>query len=202
MSEVTNETESQEPVQDERDVLKTRADQMGIKYKANIPTAKLKELVNARLTGESTPDDDDEDEDTEITKPVKATKAPKETIPQRNARLRKEASRLVRVRISCMNPAKKEWEGEIFTVANAAVGTFKKYVPFDVEDGWHVPEIILKMIQARKCQVFTTVRNDRGQKIRKGKLIKEFAVEILDDLTPAELERLARQQAMRKGNQV
>ncbi len=44
---------------------------------------------------------------------------------KRRMRLIREANSLVRCRISCMNPAKKDWPGEIFTVSNAVVGTVR-----------------------------------------------------------------------------
>ena len=97
-----------------------------------------------------------------------------------------------------MNPAKKEWEGEIFSCGNTTVGSFTKYVPFNADDGWHVPEMIYKMIRDRQCQVFYTVTDDKGNKIRRGKLIREFAVEKLPPLTPEELHELAQRQAMSK----
>lgn len=94
-----------------------------------------------------------------------------------------------------MNPAKNEWEGEIFTAGNSVVGSYSKFVPFNTDEGWHVPRIILNQIQQRQCQIFQTVKDSRGNSTRKGKLIKEFAVEILDPLTPEELAELARRQA-------
>ena len=97
-----------------------------------------------------------------------------------------------------MNPMKNEWPGEIFTTGNDVVGTFKKYVPFNADDGWHVPHIIYEMIRDRQCQVFTTTRTKNGVGVRQGKLIKEFAVEVLSDLTEAELAELAQRQAMAK----
>lgn len=171
--------------QDELAVLKTRADKMGITYHPSIGLDKLREKVNGALV----------DQAPDTTKPAENT-AGKETDGQRRARLIKEASALVRIRVTCMNPNKKEWEGDLFTVSNSVVGTFKKYVPFNAEDGWHVPNIIYKQIKARKCQVFSTVRDNNGNKMRKGKLINEFSIEVLDPLTPEELEDLARKQAM------
>ena len=114
------------------------------------------------------------------------------------AALQKSASELMRIRVTCMNPAKKEWEGEIFTVGNAVVGTFKKYVPFNADEGWHVPRIIYEQLKDRECQVFTTVRDSRGNSTRKGKLIKEFAIEVLPNLTEEEIKELAQRQAMAK----
>ena len=98
-----------------------------------------------------------------------------------------------------MNPAKKEWEGEIFTVSNNAVGTVKRYVPFNTEDGWHVEHILLEQLRERQCQIFVTEKDSRGNKVRKGKLIREFAIEVLDPLTKEELAELAQRQAMARG---
>ena len=46
--------------------------------------------------------------------------------------------------------------------------------------------------------MFYTATDARGNKVRKGKLIKEFAIEVLPPLTKEELEELARRQAMAK----
>lgn len=167
------------PVVDELAALKERADLLGVKYHPSISLEKLREKVNATLA----PTGDE------------AEAAPKK--PNRLA-AQKRASELVRIRLTCMNPAKKEWEGEIFTVGNAAVGTFKKFIPFNADEGWHVPRIILEQLQERQCQVFVTSRDKRGNTTRQGKLIKEFAVEILPALTEEELKDLAQRQAMAK----
>ena len=109
-----------------------------------------------------------------------------------------EATKLVRIRVTCMNPAKKEWEGEIITVGNAGVGTYKKYIPFNADEGWHVPNIIYQALQERQCQVFVSSKTKNGVTIRQGKLIKEFAIEVLPPLTEEELKDLAQRQAMAK----
>lgn len=170
---------------DELTALKGRADLLGIKYHPSISLEKLRDKVNAALS-------QDEEEKPEIT--TETT----ETASQKRNRLRAEANALVRIRVTCMNPNKKEWDGEIITAGNAAVGTVKKYVPFNADEGWHVPTIIYKQLVNRECQVFTTVRDARGNASRKGKLIKEFAIEVLPQLTPDELQELARRQAMAK----
>ena len=169
----------------ELDQLKSRANTLGITYHPSIGIDKLREKVNAEIT---LPVDPKEAALTEV--------LIGETVIQRNNRLRKEAGRLVRVRVTCMNPNKKEWTGEIFTVANSVVGTFKKMVPFNVEDGWHVPQIILNVLKDKQCQIFHTVVNSKGQKVRVGKLIKEFGIEIMDPLTETAYNELKTQQAM------
>lgn len=179
------------PQIDELTTLKGRADLMGIKYHPSISLDKLRAKVNAAITSDATGEDISDANDTPVVEEV-------ETLSQRRGRKRREANELVRVRVTCMNPAKKEWDGEIFTAGNSLVGSFTKYVPFSAEDGWHVPRIILNQIQQRQAQIFVEARDARGNKVRKSKLIKEFAVEILPNLTPQELDELARRQAMAK----
>lgn len=196
MTDVTNTQipESNEDlVQDELATLKARADQLGIKYHPSISLATLKQKLEAALK------DEPEVKEGETAVPSKE-KAPEKTQAQleaeARAKARQDANRLIRIRVTCMNPAKKEWEGEIFTVANAVVGTLSKFVPFNAEDGWHVPYMIYEMIKERKCQIFVDTRDGRGNKIRKGKTISEFAIEVLDPLTEEELHDLAQRQAM------
>jgi hypothetical protein len=152
---------------------------------------KLRDKVNAAVTGEP----EAAEEGSQL--PV-VVSAAVETEAQIRTRQKNDANRLIRIRVACMNPAKKEWEGEFFSAGNAVVGTITKYVPFNTEDGWHVPNMILKMIQDRQCQVFYTVTDSRGNKSRKGKLIKEFSIDLLPDLTAEELHDLAQRQAMSK----
>jgi len=159
-----------------------------VKFHPSISLEKLRDKVNASVTATETPEP-------EVKKEALVVE---ETVVQRRLRKRKEANELVRIRVTCMNPAKKEWEGELFTAGNSLVGSFTKFVPFDTEDGWHVPRIIYEQIVQRQCQVFTTVRDVRGNSSRKGKLIREFAIEVMPQLTEKELTELARRQAMSK----
>ena len=171
--------------QDELSTLKARADLLGISYHPSIGVEKLREKLAAAITDEA------KNEDTEASKPT-------ESETQKRLRLLQEATKLVRIRVTCMNPAKKEWEGEIITVGNSAVGTLKKYIPFNADEGWHVPNIIYQALQERQCQVFVSSKTKNGVTIRQGKLIKEFAIEVLPPLTEEELKDLAQRQAMAK----
>lgn len=170
--------------------LKAKADKMGLSYHPNIGLEKLREKVSAHLNG--TP----ETPDAPVV-PVAEVPAVESDVARR-LRKKREASELVRIRVVCMNPNKKEWDGEIFTAANATVGTFKKYVPFNADEGWHVPRIIYNMIVQRQCQVFVTKKGPRGVAYKEGKMIREFAVEVLPLLTEGELHDLAQRQAMAK----
>lgn len=167
----------------ELEELKARADTLGLSYHPSIGVDKLREKVAA-----------------ETDKPV-ATKLQVEAeVETKNAfRLRKkrEASELVRIQITCMNPNKREYDGEIFMAGNTVVGTYRNFVPFDTE--WHVPRMVFNMIKQRKCQIFTTRKGPKNRPIKEGKLIREYSVVELDPLTPEELQELAQRQAMAKG---
>ena len=172
--------------------LKVRADKLGVRYHPSISADKLREKIKAAQA-------EGEDEVAEESEAKQATGTFEESPVAKKLRLKREGLKLVRVRITCMNPAKKEWEGEIFTVSNNAVGTVKRYVPYNVEDGWHVEQILLDQLRERQCQIFVTDKDSRGNKIRKGKLIREFAIEVLEPLTEEELKELAQRQAMARG---
>lgn len=168
-------------VGDELSALKARADLLGIQYHPSIGLEKLREKVNTALNAKT---------------PAEEAKSAEEQEAAERVRLLEEATKLVRIRVNCMNPAKKEWQGEIFSVGNSIVGTHKKFVPYNSEEGWHVPHIIYQHLVARECQIFVTVRDERGNSRRQGKLIKEFSVDLLPPLTAEELAELARRQAM------
>lgn len=188
MSDLDNDNSTELEVPDELATLKARADRLGITYHPSIGLEKLKEKVNATVTA------------TEVKPEVLVADTPaEESQEQRRKRKRLEANALVRVRVTCMNPAKKEWEGELFTAGNSVVGSFTKYVPFNTDEGWHVPQIILNQIKQRMCQIFVSSKDERGNNVRKGKQIKEFSVEILASLSQEELRDLAQRQAMANG---
>lgn len=178
-----------EPVQDELEVLKARADRLGISYHPSIKVEKLREKIEKEMSGEVP----------EKAAPTKVVKE-EETEAQLNSRKRLEATELIRIRVTCMNPQKKDWDGEIFTTGNAVVGTIKKYVPFNADEGWHVPRMIYQQMLERQCQVFYTVTNRNGVKTRAGKLIREFNIEVLPPLTVEELKEIAQRQAMAAGS--
>lgn len=120
-----------------------------------------------------------------------------ETALERLVRLKAHASALIRVNISVMNPIMKEWDGEIVTGGNSLIGSIKKYVHFNTPDGYHVPRVIYNILRDRECQIFYTAKDDRGNKVRRAKSIKEFAIEVLEPLTQEELNDLAASQAAR-----
>ncbi len=115
---------------------------------------------------------------------------------------RKEASRLVRCRITCMNPAKQNWTGEIVSVGSAKMGTFKKFIPYNSPEPYHIPHIIYQELKERKCRIGHIVKLPNGQEVNRYKLVPEFSIEVLPPLTPEELKELARRQALASGSAV
>lgn len=119
------------------------------------------------------------------------TKAKKKSL---RSVLHERHMKLIRIRVTCMNPAKKELKGEFFTVANKHLGNVTKFVPFGeaTENGYHVPEIIYKMMQRRKYVSISTVKDKgTGYERQVKTLVREFAIEVLPPLTETELQSLA-----------
>lgn len=196
MNDLEKDTDSIElPKVDELTSLKARADMMGVSYHPKIGVDALRTKIQDRLDGKV-------EAETAAPSLAKAGNDGEESEGQRRARLKKEANKLVRINVTCNNPAKKEWDGEIFTAGNALVGTFKKFVPFNTTDGWHVPHAIYLMLKHREFQDFYNEKSKNGVSVRKGRIRKEFNIEIMDPLTEAELKELGRRQAMAAGQTV
>lgn len=160
--------------------LKEKAKSLNISFHPNIGEDKLREKINEKLN-------DQPKEDPVSTGEVPITKELSSSA--KLAAKRKAASKLVRVIITSFDPNKKEWQGEFFSVGNAKIGQFKKFIPYGVE--WHIPTIMLNLIEDKKMQTFYTVKDGRGKNIRKSKLIKAYGIDYLDPLTSEELAELA-----------
>jgi hypothetical protein len=189
--EANEEVVEVESIPSELDTLKARATQMGIKFHPNTGVDKLRAKIDNKINPTKA-----EPKASKGKKTEKVTYLThEEFLTEQSKNIKKSINSLVRIRVTCMNPNKKNWEGEIISVGSAKLGTFKKYVPFNADDGWHVPNIIFEAMKERKYSSFTTVRGPRGEKIRKAKLVPEFSIEVLPHLTNEELKELARRQA-------
>ena len=176
----------------ELQVLKERADEAGIAYAGNVSLVKLKALVD----GEPEPVKEEAIE-LPTQRDGTAKEVARDQAKHKQIKIeqkRKEASRLVRVSITCMNPDKAEHPGEIFTVSNNIVGTIRKFIPFNSDQPFHVPQMILNIMRERKCQIFVSKRLSNGTMSKKGKLIREFAIHEEDAMTTAEIETLKTKQ--------
>ncbi len=172
------------PVVDQLALLKTKAATLGVTYSPNIGIDALREKINAKMNGE-----------------VEKEEAPREkTKTELRQEKYLEATRLIRVRITNMNPAKADLPGEIFTVSNRFVGEIKRYIPYGEQvDGWHVENMLLDMLKEKQFQQIRTKKGANGQILPDTKWVREFAIEELPALTPEELKVLANKQAAAAG---
>lgn len=179
------------PVVDQLALLKTKADTLGVTYSPNIGIDALREKINAKMNGEP-----EKKEVTSASTEVAREKTPMEIRQE----LFLDATRLVRVRITNMNPAKADLPGEIFTVSNRYVGEIKRYIPYGEQvDGWHVENMLLDMLKEKQFQQIRTKKGANGQILPDTKWVREFAIEELPALTPEELKVLANKQAAAAG---
>lgn len=175
-----------------REALEAKAKMLGVAFHPSLSDAKLSERIKEHLE-KDTPKVNVEKEEAKQDD-QELPKNTKETEMQKRIRLKREASELVRIVVSCKNPLKKEHGGQIFSVGNSNIGHFTKYVPFENAEGWHVPRIILQLIKDSEYQHF--YKDPKNPNITLSKRAKEFVVEILDPLTAEELHDLAQRQAM------
>jgi hypothetical protein len=108
-----------------------------------------------------------------------------------------EAMKLVRVIVTPNDPLMINYPGLIFTVGVSGINNgemIKKFVPFNNEEGWHVPTIILRQIEHAEMQKFKTITRPDGEKVLEPYLTKKFNVRELPPLTKEELEKLAARQ--------
>lgn len=181
----------------ELEVLKMRANTLGITYGNAIGVEGLKKKIQAKLDGEPEPVDTS-DEPNPLSMGAKAMEKPVVAGPMslRNY-LRAEALKLVRCSITNLDPKKKDLPGEIITVANEYIGTVRCFVPFgeQTEEGWHIPHCIYEFLKARKFVHITTTRDRRTRAIsQQQRDVPEFAIVVMEPLTTEELSQLAQAQ--------
>ena len=109
-----------------------------------------------------------------------------------------EQMKLVRVRITNMDPKKKDIPGEIITVANEYLGTVSKYIPFGevTDNGYHIPQCLFTELESRRFLNIRVIKDARtGTNRVETNNAREFALEVLPPLTKDELKDLAIAQA-------
>lgn len=176
---------------DELALLKQRARLMGLDFSNNIKAETLREKINSKL-------DESEDDTTKasvVTNPLGEIDDEEDQSPMAiRRRMNLEQKKLIRVRVTCMDPKKKDLPGEIFTIANEYLGTVSKFVPFGeaTDDGYHLPYCLYTMMNDRKFLNIRTVKDKKtGTTSVQHSWAKEFALEILPPLTSKELQALA-----------
>lgn len=180
---------------DELTVLKQRAATLGIQFSNNIGIDTLRERIKQKLEGiEPSKEPSSASSINALTGEDDSKVLSKAEIRDR---IKKDALKLVRLRIVNLDPKKSKWPGEIITVANEVIGTVSKFIPFGevTEGGYHVPNVIYKKMKSRKFLDIRVIK----QKGRPDRVIEqwvpEFALEVLPQLTKEELKKLADAQA-------
>lgn len=170
--------------------LRELADSLGIPYTARTSLDSLRKKIDAF----NNPTEEDESLSVED---ILQAETPVKT-KSLNQHIQDEELALIRVRVVCLDPKKKELPGEIFTVTNSYLGTVKKYVPYGAEgdNGWHIPKCIYN---AMKESTFLSVRMEKDKNTRRDVIsaasVPQFSIEVLPPLTKTELADLAKAQA-------
>lgn len=168
--------------------VKTELESHGVKLHHKTGEAKYRETLQAVLNGEYTP------EEATPVQEVKTVEAPKELTREQ------KALRLVRIIVSPNDSVRAGMPGHIFTVCSSKINNgkaIKKYVPFNNEEGWHVPHIIYEQIKNAQMQKFKPVKMANGETAMQPYITRMYNVEVLPDLTEAQLKVLADQQKAR-----
>lgn len=207
MSEIENNGQEQQGGEEEEvqvselDLLKDRARMMGIVFSNNIGVESLKKKIQDKMDG--TEEQAKPTEQAEQVNPLGETPSDKPLTKQELRRkIIDEAMKLVRVRITNMDPKKKDLAGEIITVANEYIGNVKRYVPYgeETEDGWHVPQCIFNQLEAKEYLQIRTIKDKRTGTFRTvTSFVKEFGLHVLPQLTQEELDKISAAQAAAAG---
>ena len=196
-----------ENITSELDTLKNRANLMGIKFSPNIGIEALKARIEKTVNNEDNSIEETSDKGPKLQKDSKEKKSdivtlsPTEFKEQEFNKRRKECNRLIRCNITCLDSNKKNFRGEIISVGSSKLGTFKKYVPYNTGEPYHLPQILFDELKARKHTTFVTIPGRNGKPPRKEvRMVNSYAIEELPPISKEELKELSKQQAMKEGN--
>lgn len=202
MSDEQSQTNEGTDTPDERTMLMQRARMMGLTISNNIGIDTLRQRIADAMAGNK--GNDEKVDQLDGPAPMRDPSLPKADTPQTlRQKILAENMRLIRVRITNLDPKKKDLPGEVITVANGYLGTVRKYIPFGevTENGYHIPYVLYKMLKNRKFLNIRTRkdRNNGNNIIVEQNWVPEFALEVLDPLTKEELAKLAAAQSAAGG---
>lgn len=170
----------------ELELLKERADKLGVPYSNNIGVDTLRERVASAM-----------EQPSEGTSSNSPTENSKQAVGRKSANeIRKEKRKyqmeLVRVICSNMDPSKGDLQGGIYSVSNDLVGTVEKFIPYTTDDrGYHIPRILLNSLKRRRFRQSNVIKDPvTGKERIVTKHIREFNFVELPPLTQAELDKI------------
>jgi hypothetical protein len=194
----------------ELESLRARARAMGMNISGNISLGTLKAKIaerqaqdekNAELATAQAPNPFGDEPKAQAAVAAAEEDAPEvmvqgrdETKQELRARLIAENMRLIRVRITNMDPKKANLPGEVLTVANEFLGSVKKFIPYgeQTDEGFHIPYVLFKLLDKRRFLNIRTRKDKRtGGEIVESTWVREFSIEVLPPLTADEIKKLA-----------
>ena len=173
------------------EVLKGRATLMGIPFSNNIGVEALLKKIEEKMASDEPEVNEEEQPEAN---PLDGTSGKKVSLQKF---LRDREMKLMRVRIQNLDPKKADLQGEMFTIANKYLGTVRKYIPYGEasDQGYHIPYFIYKALKRRKFLNLRTKKANHGtDMVEYDRWTPEFAIDVLPDLTPDELAKLAKAQ--------
>lgn len=172
-----------------RELLKEKADLLGVEYKSNVTDAKLLELIETAMKPTAK----------EVVKATpKAERTDEEIVQETIAAQRKAMTRLRRCIVSCNDPQMKEYESTPYlSISNSVITLPKIVIPFNVE--WHVPQAYYDMLKNATCGIAVKGKDGKGRTVTTRKEIKKYNIQDLPDLTVDELQDLKTMQIQRDG---
>lgn len=111
--------------------------------------------------------------------------------------LRDEQMALVRVRITCMNPHKQDLPGEFHTISNRILGTVRMFIPYGekTDHGWHIPLVMYNHLKNKTFLQLRFGKPENGMpKVDYNHFPREFAIEVLEPLTPEQIKHIGKAQ--------
>jgi hypothetical protein len=159
--------------------LREQADKLGIKYSPNIGDATLQERVNQAIQEKAA-------------EPKKVSS--KETEGSKKARKRKEANRLVRVRVTCFDPTMKKKAGTYIMGSNSTVGTIRKFIQFNKP--WFMPQLLVNIMRESMYQAWIPGKTKYGITQMISSIEPRYNVVDMPAMSTKEITDLRTQQAL------
>ena len=169
-----------------RELLKEKADLLGVEYKSNITDAKLLEMIENAMKPKAG------------TVEVVVDKTEEQVIQETIAAQRKKLTKLVRCIVTCMDPTMKDYDTTPpLSISNSILNVDKLVIPLNVE--WHVPQWYYEMLKEQTCFIPVKGKDLKGRAVTTRKQVKKYGFQMLDALTIEELAELKTMQIMRDG---
>jgi len=167
-----------------RELLKEKADLLGVEYKSNVTDAKLLELIEASIKPTK-----------EV---VKVEKTEEQKIQEVTATQHRNLMKLKRVIITCNDPQMKEWDTTPFmSVSNSLISLPRIAIPLNVE--WHIPKAYYDLLKSQRCGIDVKSKDMKGRTVTVRKEIAKYNIQDLPDLSIDEIAELKQMQISRDG---